>query len=72
MKNDIKGITYKVIDWSLHFISYATILVLVATFFDSFKIDDNHLYLYGILATLIIFILNQTVKPIMRRIKKNG
>ena len=65
MKNDIKGITYKVIDWSLHFISYATILVLVATFFDSFKIDDNHLYLYGILATLIIFILNKTVKPII-------
>lgn len=65
MKNDIMGITYKVIDWSLHFISYATILVLVATFFDSFKIDDNHLYLYGILATLIIFILNKTVKPII-------
>lgn len=65
MKNDIKGITYKVIDWSLHFTSYATILVLVATFFDSFKIDDNHLYLYGIIATLIIFILNKTVKPII-------
>lgn len=68
MKYNIKGISYKVIDWSLHFISYATILVLVATFFDSFKIDDNHLYLYGILATLIIFILNKTVKPIIFRL----
>ena len=63
MKYNIKGISYKVIDWSLHFISYATILVLVATFFDSFKIDDNHLYLYGILATLIIFILNIIHQP---------
>lgn len=68
MKYNIKGISYKVIDWSLHFISYATILVLVATFFDSFKIDDNHLYLYGILATLIIFILNKTIKPIIFRL----
>ncbi len=68
MKNDIKGISYKVIDWSLHFISYAIILMLVATFFDSFKIDDNNLYLYGVLATLIIFILNKTVKPIIFRL----
>ena len=68
MKNDIKGISYKVIDWSLHFISYDIILMLVATFFDSFKIDDNNLYLYGVLATLIIFILNKTVKPIIFRL----
>ena len=68
MKNDIKGISYKVIDWSLHFISYAIILMFVATFFDSFKIDDTHLYLYGILATLIIFILNKTIKPIIFRL----
>ena len=47
MKNNIKGISYKIIDWSLHFITYAIILVFVATFFDSFKIDDTHLYLYG-------------------------
>lgn len=68
MKNNIKGISYKIIDWSLHFITYAIILVFVATFYDSFKIDDTHLYLYGILATLIIFILNKTVKPIIFRL----
>ena len=56
---------YKLIDSLLHFITYAMILVFVATFFDSFQIDDNHLYTYGIIATFIIFILNKTVKPIL-------
>lgn len=68
MKNDIKKTSYKIVDYILHFISYAIVLVLVSTFFDSFKIDDNHLYLYGILATLIIFILNKTIKPIIFRL----
>lgn len=54
-----------VIDFLLHFFSYAVIFVLVATYFDSFQIDDSHLYTYGMLATLIIFILNKTVKPVI-------
>lgn len=57
-----------VINWLLHYISYAIIFVLVATFFESFSIDDSHLYLYGMLATLIIFVLNKTVKPIIVRL----
>ena len=54
-----------VIDFLLHFFSYVVIFVLVATYFDSFQIDDSHLYTYGMLATLIIFILNKTVKPVI-------
>ena len=54
-----------VIDFLLHFFSYAVIFVIVATYFDSFQIDDSHLYTYGMLATLIIFILNKTVKPVI-------
>lgn len=68
MKKNLKVHIDKVLDWILHFISYAMILVLVATFFDSFQIDDNHLYTYGIIATFIIFILNKTVKPIIFRL----
>lgn len=65
MKKDLKMHLDRILDWVLHFISYAMILVFVATFFESFQIDDTHLYSYGILATLIIFILNKTVKPIL-------
>ncbi len=53
------------IEWLLQILGYALILVLVATFFDTFQIDDDHLYFYGLLATLIIFILNKTIKPIL-------
>ena len=65
MKNNLKVHIDNMIDWLAHFFCYAFILVFVATFFDSFHIDANHLYLYGILATFIIFILNKTVKPIL-------
>jgi len=65
MKNGFKNNIDKLLDWILHFIFYAIILVFVATYFDSFHIDDNHLYTYGIIATLIIFVLNKTIKPIL-------
>lgn len=65
MKKRIKAHVNNLLDWSLHFVFYAIILVFVATYFDSFHIDDTHLYTYGIIATLIIFILNKTIKPII-------
>lgn len=68
MKKILKINIDKLLDWILHFTFYAVILVLVATYFDSFHIDDNHLYTYGVLATLIIFILNRTIKPIIFRL----
>lgn len=68
MNRNLKVHIDNVLDWVLHFISYAVVLVFVATFFDSFHIDDNQLYTYGIIATLIIFILNKTVKPVLFRL----
>ena len=64
MKNT-KNKVVNLIDWGLHFIIYAVILIFVSMNFKSFTIDDRHLYLYGLLATLIIFVLNKTVKPIL-------
>jgi putative membrane protein len=60
-----KEILIEVINWLLHYFSYAAIFVLIATTFKSFTIDDSHLYTYGLLATLIIFVLNKTVKPLI-------
>ncbi len=68
MKKSLKNNLDRLLDWVLHFVSYAIILIFVATFFDSFQIDDTHLYTYGILATLIIFLLNKTVKPLIFRL----
>lgn len=63
--NKLKQNLCELLDWLLHIIFYAIILVFVATYFDSFHIDDTHLYTYGTIATLIIFILNKTIKPII-------
>lgn len=68
MKKSLKSHLDRLLDWILHFVSYAIVLIFVATFFDSFQIDDTHLYTYGILATLIIFLLNKTVKPLLFRL----
>lgn len=65
MTKKTKNRMFDLIEWVLQILGYALILVLVATFFDTFQIDDNHLYSYGLLATLIIFILNKTIKPIL-------
>ena len=46
-------------------IGYALILVLIATYFDTFYIDDNHMYFYGVMATIIIFLSNKTIKPLL-------
>ena len=64
----MKSKLINVLDWLLHYFAYAIILILVATFFKSFTIDDSHMYTYGMLATLIIFILNKTIKPIFLKI----
>ena len=62
-----KDTIIEIINWLLHYFSYAAIFVLIATYFKSFTIDDSHLYTYGLLATLIIFILNKTIKPLIFR-----
>ena len=64
MSNSKKKIV-NLLNFGLHFVSYAIIFILVATFFENFKIDDSHMYIYGILATSIIFILNKTIKPML-------
>lgn len=65
MKKMTKKRMEDLIEWVLQILGYALILVFVATFFDTFQIDDEHLYFYGLVATLIIFVLNKTIKPIL-------
>lgn len=64
MKNS-KKVMISFIELVIQMIGYALILVLIATYFDTFYIDDNHLYLYGVVATLIIFLLNKTIRPLL-------
>ena len=55
------------LEWLFYFISYSIVFFLVSRFFNTFYIDSSHPLLFSILASFIIYILNQTVKPLLVR-----
>lgn len=56
----------KYIDWLIHMIGYALVLILVSIVFnDTIYIDNSYFGLWGLIAVIIIFILNRTIKPLI-------
>ncbi len=55
----------KFLEWILYMICYGLVFIAVSSLFKSFYIDTNYFGLYGFLAVIIIYVLNQTVKPIL-------
>ncbi len=55
----------RILEWLLYFISYLIVFLVVSKFFKSFQIDKTHPFLFSALATLIIYVLNKTIKPIL-------
>lgn len=55
----------KIVEWLLYIVCYALVLITVSVLFDSVSIDDSYFGLYGLIAAVIIFILNKTIKPII-------
>lgn len=51
--------------WLISITSYTIILMLVAILFESIYIDNSSFGLWAFLASIIIYILNRTVKPII-------
>lgn len=58
-------INNKFIEWIIYMIGYAIVLATVSVLFKSFEINNNYFGLYALLASIIIYILNQTVKPVL-------
>ena len=56
------------LEWLLYFASYSIVFFLVSKVFKSFYINPAHPVLFSILASFIIYILNQTVKPLLVRL----
>ena len=46
-------------------IGYAIVLITVSVLFSSFEINNKYYGLYALLASIIIYILNKTIKPIL-------
>ena len=56
----------KCLDWFIHMIGYAMVLITVSVIFKKTVVIDNSYYgLWGLVAVIIIFILNRTIKPML-------
>lgn len=54
------------IDWSLYMIGYAIVLIIVSLIFnDTIKISTDMFGLWYLVASIIIYLLNKTIKPLL-------
>ena len=54
------------IDWLIKIVGYAIILFVTSLIFkETLHIDNNYFGLWSLLAALIIYLLNKTLKPIL-------
>ena len=59
-KNEYK--INKVIEWAIYILEYAIVLLLTSNLFRALYIKN---FLYGVLASVIIYVLNKTIKPVL-------
>ena len=56
----------KYLDWLIHMVGYALVLITVSVIFnDTVFIDNSYFGLWGLIAVIIIFVLNRTIKPLL-------
>ncbi|MBQ7139907.1 MAG: phage holin family protein [Bacilli bacterium] len=54
------------IEWLIHTVGYALILICMSVIFPkTFYINNDYFGLYGLIASILISILNQTIKPMI-------
>ena len=54
----------KYLDWLIHMVGYAIVLITVSLIFQkTIYIDNSYFGLWGLIAVIIVFILNRVVKP---------
>lgn len=53
-------------DWLIHMVGYAIILIIISFIFKkTVYIDEGIFGLWGLIAAIIIYVLNKTVKPLI-------
>lgn len=56
----------KYLDWLIHMVGYTLVLITVSVIFnDTVYIDNSYFGLWGLIAVVIIFVLNKTIKPLL-------
>ena len=56
----------KYLNWLIYMIGYAIVLIIVSKIFKSLEINTSNFGIYAFLAAIIIYILNKTIKPILK------
>ncbi len=64
-KEKFNGYLMRIIEGLLYMFAYTGVFLIVNYIFDTFIIDETHLYLYSFIAVILIYVLNKTVKPIL-------
>ena len=66
IKENKKNGINKIIEWLIYMIGYALVLIIVSILFKNSLVINNRYYgLYALLASIIIYILNKTIKPVL-------
>ena len=61
-----KLISNKFFEWLLYMVGYAIVLIAVSCMFrKTFYINNQYYGLYALVGAIIIYILNQTIKPVL-------
>lgn len=54
------------LEWLIYMIGYALILITVSVLFkNTIQIDNSYFGIWGLIAAIVIYILNKTIKPII-------
>ncbi len=52
-------------EWWIHMLGYSLVLILTSKLFKDFIIDLSYCGIYALLLSVVIYILNKTIKPII-------
>lgn len=56
----------KILEWVIHMLVYAIVLIMMSLIFKkSFKIDNSYFGIWSLIAAILIYALNRTIKPIL-------
>ena len=55
----------KILECALYILGYTISFFLVSKMFDSFSLSEDNTILYALIAVILIYILNKTIKPIL-------
>ena len=52
-------------EWLLYIFCYSIVLIIMSVLFKSLNVSNEYYGLYAVIASIIIYILNQTIKPVL-------